>query len=151
MVMGAQRARTLSPPPSAPAAASPGVASPGVASPGVASTAQACADRLDQLGPSLAARGMTPSLVTPAGRVPSLRVLNPAAPALAGDVYAGCCEDGSWWFWWSWAERIAAASDLDQAAARIAHVLAASPRDWPTAARCRPVRCPPARARRPAR
>ena len=142
MVMGAQRARTLSP--SAPAAASPdvaspgvaspgvaspGVASPGVASPGVASTAQACADRLDQLGPSLAARGMTASLVTPAGRVPSLRVVNPAAPALAEDVYAGCCEDGSWWFWWSWAERIAAASDLDQAAARIAHVLAASPGD----------------------
>ena len=52
MVMGAQRARTLSPPPSAPAAASPGVAGPGVAS-----TAQACADRLDQLGPSLAPAG----------------------------------------------------------------------------------------------
>jgi hypothetical protein len=95
----------------------------------VASTAQACADRLDQLGAALAARGMTASLVTPAGRVPSLRVVNPAAPALAGDVYAGCCEDGSWWFWWSWAERIAAASHLDQAAARIAHVLAASPGD----------------------
>jgi hypothetical protein len=70
---------------------------------------------------------MAASLVTPAGRVPSLRVVNPAAPALAEDVYAGCCEDGSWWFWWSWAERIAAATDLDQAAARIAHVLAASP------------------------
>ena len=124
MVMGAQRARTLSPPPSASAAASPAGASPGLAS-----TAQACADRLDQLGPALTARGMTTSLVTPAGRVPSLRVVNPAAPALAEDVYAGCCEDGSWWFWWSWAERIAAASDLDQAAARIAHVLAATPGD----------------------
>ena len=119
MVMGAQRTRTLSPPPSASAAASPDTAS----------TAQVCADRLDQLGPALTARGMTASLVTPAGRVPSLRVVNPAAPALAEDVYAGCCEDGSWWFWWSWAERIAAASDLDQAAARIAHVLAASPGD----------------------
>jgi hypothetical protein len=117
MVMGAQQARTLSPAPSASAAASPAAAGP----------TQACADRLDQLGPALAARGMAASLVPSAGRVPSLRVVNPAAPALAEDVYAGCCEDGSWWFWWPWAERIAAATDLDQAAARIAHVLAASP------------------------
>jgi hypothetical protein len=129
MVMGAQRARTLSPPPSASAAASPDTPSPDTASPDAAGGTQACADRLDQLGPVLAARGMTASLVTPAGRVPSLRVVNPAAPALAEDVYAGCCEDGSWWFWWSWAERIAAASDLDQAAARIAHVLAAADGD----------------------
>jgi hypothetical protein len=131
MVMGAQRARTLSPPPppSASAAASPDTPSPDTASPDAAGGAQACADRLDQLGPALAARGMTASLVAPVGRVPSLRVVNPAAPALAEDVYAGCCEDGSWWFWWSWAERIAAASDLDQAAARIAHVLAAADGD----------------------
>ena len=100
MVMGAQRAP----------AAAPG---------------QACTDRLDQLAPALARRGMTASLLAPADRVPSLRVVNPAAPALAEDVYAGCCEDGSWWFWWSWAERIATASDPDQAAARIARVLAA--------------------------
>jgi hypothetical protein len=105
MVMGAPRARTLPRP--------------------EATAAQACADQLDQLGPALTGHGLTASLVTPAGRVPSLRVVNPAAPALAEDVYAGCGEDGSWWFWWSWAERIAAASDLDQAAARIAHVLAA--------------------------
>jgi hypothetical protein len=105
MVMGAQRAHTMSRPEPAPD--------------------QAGADRLDQLGPALARYGMTASLVTPDGRVPSLRVVNPAAPALAEDVYTGRCEDGSWWFWWSWAERIAAASDLDDAAARIAHVLAA--------------------------
>ena len=129
MVMGAQRARTLSLPPSASAAAGPDTPSPDTAGPDAAGGTQACADRLDQLGPALAARGMTASLVTPAGRVPSLRVVNPAAPALAEDVYAGCCEDGSWWFWWSWAERIAAASDLDQAAARIAHVLAAADGD----------------------
>ena len=104
MVMGDQRAGTLSRAPS---------------------SAQACADRLDQLGPALIGYRLTASLVTPAGRVPSLRVVNPEAPALAEDVYAGCCEDGSWWFWWSWAERIAPASDLAAAAARIAHVLAA--------------------------
>ena len=59
--------------------------------------------------------------------MPSLRVVNPAAPALAEDVYAGYCEDGSWWFWWSWAERIAAASELERAAERVAHVLSAQP------------------------
>ncbi|HTT52872.1 MAG TPA: hypothetical protein VMH35_15870 [Streptosporangiaceae bacterium] len=101
---GTQRARTLAPPGSAPA--------------------QACTDRLDQLAPALAQHGMTTSLLAPDGRVPSLRVVNPSAPALAEDVYAGCCADGSWWFWWSWAERISAASDLNQAASRIARVLA---------------------------
>jgi hypothetical protein len=102
MVMGADQGNVLSPPD------------------------QAHMDQLDRLAPVLAARGMTTHLLVPPGRVPSLRVVNPAAPALAEDVYAGCCEDGSWWFWWSWAERISAASDLEQAAGRIAHVLAAT-------------------------
>lgn len=106
MVMGADRA-------SAPPA------------PAVPAPALACTDQLDRLAAALAVHGMTTHLVTPPGRVPSLRVVNEAAPALAEDVYAGCGEDGSWWFWWSWAERIAAAADLDAAAARIAHVLAA--------------------------
>ena len=101
MVMGANRASALSPPD------------------------QAYTDQLDRLAAALARPGMTTHLMAPPGRVPSLRVVNEAAPALAEDVYAGCCEDGSWWFWWSWAERIAAATDLDAAAARIAHVLAA--------------------------
>ena len=87
---------------------------------------QACTDQLERLAPVLARHAMTSSLMVPPGRVPSLHVLNPAAPALAEDVYAGRCEDGGWWFWWPWAERISAASDLEQAAARIAHVLAAS-------------------------
>jgi hypothetical protein len=86
---------------------------------------QACTDQLERLTPVLARHGMTINLVAPPGRVPSLQVLNPAAPALAEDVYADRCEDGSWWFWWSWAERISAAGDLEQAATRIAHVLAA--------------------------
>ena len=78
---------------------------------------QAYLDQLDRLAPVLARHGMSTNLMAPAGRVPSLRVVNPAAPALAEDVYAGCCEDGSWWFWWSWAERIAAATELERAAA----------------------------------
>ena len=101
MVMGAPQVSSLSPPD------------------------QAYLDQLDRLAPVLAQHGMATNLMAPAGRVPSLRVINPAAPALAEDVYAGCCEDGSWWFWWSWAERIAAATELERAAERVAHVLSA--------------------------
>ena len=101
MVMGADRTSALSPPD------------------------QAYTYQLDRLAAALARHAMTVHLMAPPGRVPSLRVVNEGAPALAEDLYAGCSQDGSWWFWWSWAERIAAATDLDAAAARIAHVLAA--------------------------
>jgi hypothetical protein len=67
--------------------------------------------------------------MTPPGRVPSLHVVNPGATALAEDVYAGRGQDGLWWFWWSWAERITVGEDLEGAAAMIGHVLAASGRE----------------------
>jgi hypothetical protein len=92
---------------------------------GLSQPDQAYTDRLDRLGRALARRGLQVSLLAPPGRVPSLHVVNPAVLALAEDIYAGCCEDGSWWFWWSWAERIAADHDMESAAARIGHVLAA--------------------------
>jgi hypothetical protein len=38
-------------------------------------------------------------------------------------------KDGMWWFWWSWAERIGVADDLDLAAAAIVRVLAPLRRD----------------------
>jgi hypothetical protein len=81
--------------------------------------------RLESLADALARDGLRTRLVTPPGRVPSLHVVNPAAPALAEDVYAGRSRDGQWWFWWSWAERIAAGDDLAEAARRIRRVLAA--------------------------
>jgi hypothetical protein len=81
--------------------------------------------RLEGLAEALARHGLRTRLVTPPGRVPSLHVVNPAAPALAEDVYAGRCRDGQWWFWWSWAERIATGEDLAEAARRIRRVLAA--------------------------
>jgi len=86
---------------------------------------QSYTDRLDRLAQALAGHGLQVSVLAPAGRVPSLHVANPGVVALAEDIYAGCCEDGRWWFWWSWAERIAADDDLEIAAARIQHVLAA--------------------------
>jgi hypothetical protein len=81
--------------------------------------------RLEGLAQAVAQHGLRARLVTPPGRVPSLHVVNPDASALAEDVYAGPCQDGQWWFWWSWAERIAAGDDLAGAAMRISRVLAA--------------------------
>ena len=80
--------------------------------------------RLEGLAGALTSRGLRARIMTPPGRVPSLHVVNPLAGALAEDVYAGRGQDGLWWFWWSWAERIALSEDLEAAAARIERVLA---------------------------
>jgi hypothetical protein len=79
---------------------------------------------LDKLAEELTHRGLEAWLMAPAGRVPSVYVVNPAARALEDNVYVGCGKDGLWWFWWSWAERISIADDIDSAASAIARVLA---------------------------
>jgi hypothetical protein len=88
------------------------------------STWQANLARLQGLAVVLAQHGLRARVMTPPGRVPSLHVINPRAAVLAEDVYAGRGQDGRWWFWWSWAEQIAADEDLEGAAAMIARVLA---------------------------
>src|SRR5216683_1231504 len=80
---------------------------------------------LESLAEELARRGLRTRLMTPQGRIPSLHVVNPAASVLAEDIYAGRGQDGVWWFWWSWAERIAVSDDLAAAASLIGRVLAA--------------------------
>jgi hypothetical protein len=95
---------------------------PGDVSP--AGLAQQGTAYLDHLADALTRRGLRARLVAPQGRIPSLHVVNPMAPALAEDIYAGCGQDRTWWFWWSWAERIGASEDTEAAAARIAIVLA---------------------------
>jgi hypothetical protein len=86
-------------------------------------------DRLEGLAEELARLGLSTRLMTPAGRVPSLHVVNPAASRLAEDVYVGRSQDGLCWFWWPWAERIAPGDDMVAAATLIARVLSA--RDQP--------------------
>jgi hypothetical protein len=88
------------------------------------SSSQAGSDYLESLAEALARRGLRTRLMAPQGRIPSLHVVNPAASVLAEDIYAGRGQDGVWWFWWSWAERIGASEDLEAAATRIARVLA---------------------------
>jgi hypothetical protein len=87
-------------------------------------TDQMQAFHLEKLADELTDRGLEAWLMAPSGRVPSLYVVNPAARALEENVYAGCGKDGIWRFWWSWAERIAVADDVDLAAATIVRVLA---------------------------
>jgi hypothetical protein len=82
---------------------------------------------LEKLGEELTRRGMQVRMVLPPGRVPSLYVVNPEARALEEHIYAGCGSDGTWWFWWSWAERISATEDLPDAATAIVRVLASHP------------------------
>jgi len=107
------------------AGTAPAEAVPATWAEAVPATWQANLARLEGLAEALAARGLRARLITPPGRVPSLHVVNPSASALAEDIYAGRGQDSRWWFWWSWAERIAMAEDLDGAAAMISHVLAA--------------------------
>jgi hypothetical protein len=87
-------------------------------------TWQANLARLEVLAEVLTRHGLRARLMTPPGRVPSLHVVNPCASALAEDVYAGRGQDGRWWFWWSWAEQIAAGEDVEGAASMIEQVLA---------------------------
>jgi hypothetical protein len=85
---------------------------------------QVQAVHLEKLADELSHRGLEAWLMAPPGRRPSLYVVNPAARALEENVYAGCGRDGLWWFWWSWAERIAVADDVALAATTIMRVLA---------------------------
>jgi hypothetical protein len=79
---------------------------------------------LEALAADLKGRGFT-TTITPDGRYPSVRVVSSTTAQLSEQVYAAPASDGSVWFWWSWAERIAPVEDPGAAAARIAHVLAA--------------------------
>ena len=90
--------------------------------------------RLENLATALAARGLHADVIAMPGRIPRLEVSTPAArgaePAARGaeDVYAWRCQDGTWWYWWPWAERIAAGDDLDLAAERICQAVTAAAR-----------------------
>jgi hypothetical protein len=58
------------------------------------------------------------------GRQPALDVTNPHAPRLSDQVLTGMDADGQWWLWWSFAEKIAPADNLDRAVTVITRVLA---------------------------
>jgi hypothetical protein len=81
--------------------------------------------RLDALAAELLALGWTAQVRKLPGRPEGLRVQNPVpgAAALSEDIYAWPDEDGSWQYWWPWAEPVAA--DAAAAADVIVRVLRA--------------------------
>jgi hypothetical protein len=78
---------------------------------------------LDKLAEELTNRGLEAWVMAPPGRIPSVYITNPRARALEENVYAARGKDGLFWYWWSWAERISLADDLDTAASAILRVL----------------------------
>jgi hypothetical protein len=80
---------------------------------------------LESLGDELRDRGFAVRLMVPRVGPPSLHVVNPRASALAENILAERSGDG-WWYWWSWAERIARVDDLGGVVERIMRVLAAA-------------------------
>jgi len=80
---------------------------------------EAEATALEKLAAELGARGFESRLITAESGHPSLKVTNPQATALSENVLAA---EG--WLWWSWAERIAAVTDVAAAADAITRVLA---------------------------
>jgi hypothetical protein len=65
---------------------------------------------LDVLAAQLRARGWSAYITTPAGRLASLFVQDPHDHPKYGDVIATLDgATGRWWYWFSWAERIAPA------------------------------------------
>ena len=65
---------------------------------------------LDVLAAQLRARGWSAYITTPAGRLASLFVQDPHDHPKCGDIIAALDgATGHWWYWFSWAERIAPA------------------------------------------
>ena len=65
---------------------------------------------LDALAAQMHARGWSAYITTPAGRLASLFVQDPHDHPKCGDIIAALDgATGHWWYWFSWAERIAPA------------------------------------------
>lgn len=76
--------------------------------------------QLEALSVDLAGRGFETRVVHAAHR---LNVANRTVPEVCDDISAAPADDGAWWFWWSWGDRIASVTDVETAAFKIAYVL----------------------------
>lgn len=101
-----------------------------------AAVADQATTHLGDLQTLLQAQGLHTRVLTSAGRLPRLRVINPGCASLS-EVITAAPVEGEWSFWWSWAEPITPISDAATAAERIGHVLtpaAHPPTDLPPGA-----------------
>ncbi len=82
--------------------------------------------QLETLARELAERNFL-TRVTGECEAPNLSVVNPAVPGSRQTVAVAPADDGMWWFWWSWGDRIARTTDVATAAFKIAYVLVPQP------------------------
>lgn len=78
--------------------------------------------QLGVLAVNLRARGFT-AQVTRGGARGCVSVVSQSVPRLSETVCAAPADDGTWWFWWSWGDRIAPVGEVETAAFKIAYVL----------------------------
>jgi hypothetical protein len=87
-----------------------------------ADAAREAVTQLEALARELAERNFE-TRVTSDGGTPSLSVINPATLSSRETIAVAPADDGAWWFWWSWGNRIARITDVGTAAFKIAYVL----------------------------
>jgi hypothetical protein len=88
-----------------------------------AEAAERATAQLGMLAGNRTGRGFT-AQGAQSGRYPCVLVAHGSVPQLSETVYAAPADDGTWWFWWSWADRIAPIGKAETAAFKIAYVLA---------------------------
>ena len=80
------------------------------------------AERLQDLAADLDRRGYSARVLATNGKL-RMWVQNRSISHLSDAVYAAPAEDGSWWLWWSWADKLAPIDEVESAAVKIAYVL----------------------------
>ncbi|QXJ26075.1 hypothetical protein AGRA3207_007670 [Actinomadura graeca] len=83
--------------------------------------AQTDLSMLDDLGRALTGRGFLTMIVT--GPRARLEVLDRASRGRTGTVLCERDARGDRWYYWSWADRIAPAAEVERAAAAVEHDL----------------------------
>jgi hypothetical protein len=78
--------------------------------------------QLGVLAVNLRARGFTAQVIRGGARG-CVSVVSQSVPRLSETIYAAPADDGTWWFWWSWGDRIAPVREVETAAFKIAYVL----------------------------
>lgn len=81
---------------------------------------------LEALGEVLSNRGFIATVMA-GGGPPCVRVISRETSHLSENIYAAPATDGSLWFWWSWAEKLAPIADVSATADKLAAVLRVAP------------------------
>jgi hypothetical protein len=87
-----------------------------------ADAARAAVTQLEALARELAGQNLQTRVISDKG-APNLSVVNPAVFSSRETIAVAQADDGVWWFWWSWGDRIARITDIGTAAFKIAYVL----------------------------